>query len=55
MAVKNPNQLGASTIWDGPLSEEGRIVKKGNARNNMQVLKAPCPYTPGPISSVAKR
>tara|TARA_R110001592_G_scaffold1728_3_gene10282 strand:- start:170 stop:376 length:207 start_codon:yes stop_codon:yes gene_type:complete len=49
--AKNPNQLGANTVWDGPLSEVGRPLAKGNARNNMQVLKAPTPYSPGPITT----
>ena len=51
--MKNPSQLGASAIWDGPLSEQGRPLAKGNARsgdNCMQVLKAPTPYSPGPVT-----
>jgi len=52
--MKNPSQLGATTIWDGPLSEVGRPLAKGNSRsgeNCMQVLKAPTPYSPGPITT----
>ena len=52
--AKNPNQLGATTIWDGPLSEVGRPLVKGNSRygdNCMQILKAPTPYSPGPITT----
>ena len=49
--AKNPNQLGATTIWDGPLSEIGRPLSKGNSRNCMQILKAPTPYSPGPITT----
>ena len=52
--MKNPNQLGANTIWDGPLSEVGRPLAKGNSRsgkNCMQILKAPTPYSPGPITT----
>lgn len=55
--AKNPSQLGASVIWDGPLSELGRPTKKGNARSGsdcMEVTKAPTPYKAGPISSLAK-
>ena len=55
--MKNPSQLGATTIWDGPLSEVGRPLAKGNSRsgnNCMQVLKAPTPYKAGHISSLAK-
>ena len=51
---KNPSQLGATTIWDGPLSEVGRPLAKGNSRsgeNCMQILKAPTPYSPGPITT----
>jgi len=52
--MKNPSQLGASAIWDGPLSEQGRPLVKGNSRsgdNCMQILKAPTPYSPGPITT----
>ena len=52
--MKNPSQLGATTIWDGPLSEVGRPLAKGNSRsgdNCMQILKAPTPYSPGPITT----
>jgi uncharacterized ParB-like nuclease family protein len=54
--MKNPSQLGANTIWDGPLSEVGRPLAKGNSRNKMQVLKYPCKTSPinMPISSIAK-
>ena len=46
--AKQPGQLGQSTIWDGPLSEIGRPLAKGNSRsgsNCMQILKAPTPRT----------
>tara|TARA_R110001583_G_C5561075_1_gene401223 strand:+ start:861 stop:1073 length:213 start_codon:yes stop_codon:yes gene_type:complete len=52
--MKNPSQLGANTIWDGPLSEVGRPLAKGNSRsgdNCMQILKAPTPYSPGPVTT----
>tara|TARA_R110000823_G_C15828927_1_gene490029 strand:+ start:635 stop:853 length:219 start_codon:yes stop_codon:yes gene_type:complete len=54
--MKNPSQLGANAMWDGPLSEEGRATSPGNSRNNMQVLKYPCKTSPinMPISSIAK-
>jgi|TARA_R110002073_G_scaffold4318_1_gene28496 hypothetical protein len=51
---KNPNQLGANAIWDGPLSEVGRPLAKGNSRSGdtcMQILKSPTPYSPGPITT----
>ena len=53
--AKNPNQLGASAIWDGPLKEEGRATHPGNSRNCMSVLKAPTPYKAGPITSWATK
>jgi hypothetical protein len=52
--MKNPGQLGQNTIWDGPLSEVGRPLAKGNSRsgdNCMQILKSPTPYSPGPITT----
>jgi|TARA_B110000858_G_C17384933_1_gene285511 hypothetical protein len=52
--AKNPNQLGATTIWDGPLSEAGRMTAPGNSKNHMEVSKYPCSYKAGPISSKAK-
>ena len=45
--AKQPGQLGQNAIWDGPLSEAGRPLAKGNPRygeNCMQILKAPTPY-----------
>jgi hypothetical protein len=55
--AKQSGQLGQNTIWDGPLSEAGRPLAKGNSRygeNCMQVMKADIPYKAGPISSLAK-
>jgi uncharacterized ParB-like nuclease family protein len=55
--AKQSGQLGQNTIWDGPLSEAGRPLAKGNSRygeNCMQVMKADTPYKAGPISSLAK-
>ena len=52
--AKQPGQLGQNTIWDGPLSEVGRPLVKGNSRygdNCMQILKAPTLYSPGPITT----
>tara|TARA_R110000824_G_scaffold302151_1_gene490040 strand:+ start:446 stop:661 length:216 start_codon:yes stop_codon:yes gene_type:complete len=52
--AKQPGQLGQNTIWDGPLSEVGRPLAKGNSRsgdNCMQILKAPVPYSAGPITT----
>ena len=52
--AKNPNQLGATAVWDGPLSEAGRITAPGNSRNHMEVSKYPCSYSAEQISSKAK-
>jgi len=55
--AKNPSQLGATTVWDGPLSEKGRATKPGNSRYGkdcMQILKADSPYKAGAISQLAK-
>ncbi len=52
--AKQPGQLGQHAIWDGPLSEAGRPLAKGNSRygeNCMQILKAPTPYSPGPVTT----
>ena len=52
--AKQPGQLGQNTIWDGPLSEVGRPLAKGNSRygdNCMEILKAPTPYSPGPVTT----
>ena len=52
--AKQPGQLGQNTIWDGPLSEVGRPLAKGNSRygdNCMEILKAPTPYSPGPVTA----
>ena len=50
--MKNPGQLGQNTIWDGPLSEVGRPLGNSRSGNNcMQILKAPTPYSPGPVTT----
>lgn len=46
--------LGISSIWDGPLGQEGRSHAKGNSRNNMQILKSSVPYESKPITQCAK-
>ena len=56
--VKLKHESGASAIWDGPLSEQGRVTKPGNSRYGkdcMQILKADSPYKAGPISSIAQK
>ena len=54
--MKNPSQLGANAIWDGP-SKPTNLVP-GNSRsgsNCMEILKAPTPYSPGPITMKSYR
>ena len=48
--------VGESHIWDGPLSQEGRLHGKGSSSGitGMQVLKAPTMYKAGPITQLAK-
>tara|TARA_R110002050_G_scaffold1932_2_gene11999 strand:+ start:637 stop:897 length:261 start_codon:yes stop_codon:yes gene_type:complete len=53
--AKNPSQLGANAIWNGP-SKPTNLVP-GNARygsNCMKVSQAPLPYKAGPIASRAQ-
>jgi len=48
--------VGESHIWDGPLSQEGRLHEQGSSSGitGMQVLKAPTMYRSGPITQLAK-
>jgi|TARA_B110000238_G_scaffold177196_1_gene198876 hypothetical protein len=48
--------VGESHIWDGPLSQEGRLHGQGSSSGitGMQVLKAPTMYRSGPITQLAK-
>ena len=55
MAKKNPTQLGASALWDGPYKSPESSLAKGNARNKMKVAQADVPYVAGPISSRAQK
>jgi len=57
MASKNVHGVvGESAIWDGPLDQGGRLHAVGSSSGitGMEVLKFPCKYTAGPISSKAK-
>ena len=47
--------LGISSIWDGPLGQEGRPHAKGNSRNNMEISKSSVPYESRPITECAKK
>ena len=52
--AKQPGQYGQNAIWVSGLPKEGRTLVKGNSRygeNCMQVLKAPTPYSPGPVTT----
>jgi hypothetical protein len=48
--------VGESHIWDGPLSQEGRLHGQGSSSGiaGMEVLKAPTMYRSGPITQLAK-
>lgn len=54
---KASGQLGDSAIWDGPLSQVGRVHGKGSSSGirGMQVLKYPCSYESKPITECAKK
>tara|TARA_R110000744_G_scaffold90324_2_gene175418 strand:- start:56 stop:295 length:240 start_codon:yes stop_codon:yes gene_type:complete len=57
MAIKNPGQLGASALWDGPYKSPESSYVKGNSKygdNCMKVSQFPLPYKAGPISSIAQ-
>jgi hypothetical protein len=48
--------VGESHIWDGPLSQEGRLHGQGSSSGitGMEVLKARTMYRSGPITQSAK-
>ena len=48
--------VGESHIWDGPLSQEGRLHGQGSSSGitGMEVLKAQTMYRSGPITQLAK-
>ena len=52
--AKQPGQYGQDAIWGAGLPKEGRTLIKGNSRcgdSCIQVLKAPTPYSPGPVTT----
>tara|TARA_B110000444_G_scaffold86847_1_gene82074 strand:+ start:1101 stop:1325 length:225 start_codon:yes stop_codon:yes gene_type:complete len=54
MASKNVHGVvGENALWDGPLDQTGRPHGVGSSSGitGMQVLKAKCHYSPGPITS----
>ncbi len=54
--AKNPSQLGANAIWNGP-SKPTNLVP-GNSRygaNCMKVSQAPVSYSPGPVTMKSYR
>ena len=54
--AKNPSQLGANAIWNGP-SKPTNLVP-GNSRygsNCMKISQAPLPYSPGPVTMKSYR
>jgi len=52
--AKQPGQLGASAIWNGPSQPTNLVPGNNFGPNGMQVLKAPVEYKPGPVSSRAQ-
>jgi len=57
MASKNVHGVvGENAIWDGPLDQTGRphAVGSSSGITGMEVLKFPCKYEAGPITSKAK-
>ena len=48
--------VGESHIWDGPLSQKGRLHVPGSSSGitGMQVSKAESMYKAGPITKIAK-
>ena len=48
--------VGESHIWDGPLSQEGRLHGQGSSSGitGMQGGKSPTMYRSGPITQLAK-
>ena len=48
--------VGESHIWDGPLSQEGRLHGQGSSSGitGMEVLKARTMYRSGTINQLAK-
>ena len=55
MMKKNPSQLGANAVWDGPYKSPESSLLQGNSRSHMKVSQAKVPYTAGPVTSRAQR
>jgi len=49
--------VGESQIWDGPLDQDGRRHGIGSSSGiyGMKLKLASTPYTPGPITQIAKK
>ena len=52
--AKNPSQVGASAIWDGPSKPTNLVPGNSFGPNGMKVSQAPVAYKPGPVSSRAQ-
>lgn len=57
--IKNPKlegEVGESHVWDGPIDLTSFPKGKGSSsgKNGLEVLKYPCDYKAGPITSRAK-
>jgi len=52
----NKTQVGQQFIWEGPLDPTGMPMGKGDSRGitGMKLKLASTPYTPGPITQIAK-
>ena len=48
--------VGANALWSGPMDTMGFPMTGGSSSgsNPLQVKKAPCKYTAGPITQIAK-
>jgi len=49
--------VGESQIWDGPLDQDARLHGIGSSSGiyGMKLKLASTPYTPGPITQIAKK
>jgi len=57
MGGKRGGIVGESAIWDGPLSQVGRLHGEGSSSGiyGMKLKTAGVPYSPGPITLKAQQ
>ena len=58
--INNPKldgQVGENAVWDGPLSQVGRLHGEGSSSGiyGMKLKNAGVPYSPGPITLKAQK